>query len=297
MEEPPPRNPFSTKRLLIIFGTAYVAGTLAGSWLFYRQPKIYEATATLESPDHAGHPERITRLRAQMVTRDLLLDNRWDCTFDHAVSVVEKSVRLKPSAAGVLVKVRLTDGRDATLIARQIVMDLDTPRREGEMAAKGIQVAPFTAQQAAIAEDIGQLEWLLQEDSVKAGYPSCFHLVEVASTGDSKAAAIMNSEEFSRRWTMMKDLSPKVGYFNPPGEPFKTPNVFAKVGQQPTEPIAPVAALWINAGRAAVVGFAGLLVLALHRWKPSVLRPHPAKPPQPPKPRAPSPPAVNTDPW
>ena len=297
MNEPPSRNPLSIKRLLLLFITAYFTGTLAGTFLCYRQPKIYEATATLESPDHVGHPERITRLRARMVARELLLDRRWDCTFDHAVSVVEQSVRLKPSTPGVLVEVRHTDGRDATRIARQVAMDLDTPRRESEMAAKGLQVAPYTSPQAAIARDVTRLKGLLQEDAVKAGYSGIFHLVDMASTGDVKAAAIMNREDFSRRWTMMKDLAPKVGYFNPPGEPLRGPNSSVKVGPTPLEPVSPVPELWINGGRGIASLFAGVLFLAFNRWTPSVLRPHPAKPPRTPKPRTPSPPAVNTDPW
>lgn len=300
MNEPLPRNPLSVVRLVFLFVTAYVIGTLAGTYLCYRQPKIYEATATLESPDHVGHPDRITRLRAQMVARELLLDRRWNCTFDHAVSVVEQAVRLKPSALGVLVAVRHTDGRDATRIARQVAMDLDTPRRESEMAAKGLQVAPFTSQEATIARDVMRLKGLLQEDALKAGYPGFFHLVERASTGDAEAAAIMNREDFSRRWTMMKDLAPKIGYFNPPGEPIRGPNDFAKVGQHPLEPVSPVPELWINSGRGIASLFAGVLFLGLNRWKPSVLRPHRAKPPQPQNPLTPPPPpppAVNTDPW
>lgn len=297
MEAPLPRNPFSTKRLIFLFVTAYVIGTLAGTFLCLRQPKLYEATATIESPDHAGHPERITRLRAQMVARDLDLEARLDITFDQAVALVEEAVRLEPSALGVLVKVRYTDSKDARLIAEEVASGLDTPQREASMAARGVQVAPFKPHEVSAAADIGQLAWLLHEEARKAGYSSCYQIAALAAEGDAKAAAVMNGEDFSRRFQMMRSLSPKIGYFDPPGEPFKGPNLFVKVGETPYEPVSPVPELWINSGRAIASLLAGVLFLALNRWKPSVLRPYPAKPPRIPKPRAPAAPTVNKDPW
>jgi len=297
MEEHPPRNPLSTKRIVFLFVTAYVAGGLAGTFLCLRQPKIYEATSTLDSPDHVGHPERITRLRAQMVARDIDLEARLDTTFDRAVTLVEDSVRLETSPTGVIVKVRHTDSRDALMIAKQVALGLDTPQQEAAMAAKGIQVAPLKAHEIPTAADIEQLAWLLYEDAAEAGYQSCFDIAKLAAEGDATAIAVMNGEDFSRRFQMMKDLSPKIGYFNPPGEPFKGPNLFAKFGQTPLDPVSPVPELWINGGRGIASLCAGVLFLALNRWKPSVLRPYPAKPPRTPKPRTPSPPPVNADPW
>jgi hypothetical protein len=285
MEPALPRNPISTKRMLVILLSGFVAGTLVGAVLCYRQPKIYEGIATIESPDHAGHADRITRVRAQMVARDLDLENRWDIPFDEAVAFLLDAVRLKSSPQGVVVQVRYFDERDARAIAEVVAKGLDNPPRETAMAAKGIQVKPYTKQQAAALDDVVHLDWLLRQEAVNAGYASSFNLVELAAGGDTKAAAIRDSEDFSRRWQMFKDLSPKIGYLNPPGEPFRGP---------------PIIPLWINGGRAGGLILAGLALLALNRWKPSFLRPYPAKPPKPPR-RIPIRPAssrvTNDDPW
>jgi hypothetical protein len=213
------------------------------------------------------------------------------------VEIVEEAVRLKPSALGVKVSVRYIDNKDALLIAEQVALGLDTPQLEAAMAARGLQAAPFTGHETSAAADIGQLAWLLREEAVKAGYTSCYQVASLAADGDAKASEIMRREDFSRRFQMMKDLSSKIGYYDPPGEPFTGQNLFVKVGERPGEPVSPVPSLWINGGRAVALLSAGLLFLALNRWKPSLLRPHPAKPPRPPKRRVPAPPPVNKDPW
>ncbi|MEK7950363.1 hypothetical protein [Luteolibacter soli] len=282
--------------LMIVVG--FFIGWACGAFLCVKQPKRYLGVATIESPAHAGHAERLTPVRAKMVARDLDLENRWATTFEEAVAVIDQCSRLKSSADGVRIEVRYFDPRDAQRIAAQIASGLDVPARELEISSRNPEVKSFDFRSAAVLDDTRHLEWLLEEEARNALYPGCYELVKLAATGDPKATALVNSEDFSRRWKKFQELSLQIGYLNPPGEPFKAPNTNAKVAEILSAPVSPVIPLWTYGGGFSGAAAAGLLVLCLNRWKPAVLRPYPPKEPVPPEPPRPQERAIETDdPW
>lgn len=107
----PPQNPVSIKRAVLIVAVTTVLGIVIGTHLALKQRRLYRGWALIENPSYAAHPERLTKLRAEIVAWDLDLENRWATTFEAAVANVSSSVKLKPAPDGLLVSAMSEDPR------------------------------------------------------------------------------------------------------------------------------------------------------------------------------------------
>ncbi len=267
------RNPVSMLRIAGLLVIGGLLGTLIGGAIIYRMPKIYAALARIEGTEHSGHAKEITRLRAEMALRTGTFEKRWAPSFDAAAEKIQKAVRLKPDKDGVTIEVRSTDPADARHVARELALYLDTPVREKEMAAKGLHVGPQSREDSSKGADIINLQDLLEEQAVAAGFKGTWGQLLLGPGEDPVLTGLAKDEDFARRFAMVKQLIVEAGCYAPPGETLRPPNEHAKLGDFPTMPVSPNVVLWMNGFRLLGLLLAGLLILALLRWKPAMLRP------------------------
>lgn len=291
----PPPNPLSALRIVGILFIGMLLGTLVGGAIVYRMPKIYAVQARIEGAEHSGHGPEITHLRAELVTRDYDFENKWATSFEGAADKIQKSVHLTPDKDGVTIEVRTIDPRDARDIARGIALSLDTPVREKEMAAKELRVDRGQEEEGARRSDIVNLQELLEDQAVTAGFQGTWGELLLGPGDDAVLIELAKNEDFARRLTMIKQLIVETGYYAPPGEPIHPPNEHVTVGELPQVPVSPNVVRWMLGFRSLGILLAGLLILALMRWKPATLRPEPRAPlPAQPKERMVG---GNNDPW
>ena len=237
----------------------------------YKLPRFYVARTWLHAPDHAGHKQKISKLRAGTIVRAEDLDKRWGVDWDTATATVRDAVTLRSDERGVEVVARGEDPYDTRLIARATAELLATPRREKEVAGSGATLAPFTSEDLQILGDIGSLNRLLQEQSFEAGFAHLAEALESVAAGKEEALRLAGNEDFERRLAALKRLSQQVGLVDPPGEPFRLPNYRLTVEPMPMVPEGPDPELWIKGGALAGGVLAVLFLLGLRRWKPSLL--------------------------
>ena len=292
MEETPPKNPLSVLRVCFVLGAGWIIGTIAGMVVSFNRPAEYLTSAFVSSPAHAGHAERLTPLRTEMTSRILDLENRWNTTFQQAAANVARTVSLKPSGDGVEIVVITPDPKDSQMIAETVAAYLDTPEREKEMAVKTPHVQPYSEAEIAELGDLLRLEEFLDEQAAKESFENYFAVLKEADAGNHKAVELKQDEDFSRRWNAVEKMSKEIGYYNPPGEPFRAPNVALRSTGLSLAPLNSVDAL-MNRSRLAGLAAAGLVLAALFRWKSGFLHPSPPRPPAKPRKRV-----VNEDdPW
>jgi len=297
-EVTPPRHPISVIRVVLIVAATTVLGIAIGTSLALHQRKIYQGWALIENPGYASHPAHLTKLRAEMVTRDLDLENRWATTFEAAAAIVSSSVELMRAPEGLLVSATVDDPKDAQLIARSVANTLAAPDTEAFLAAKWNGIADVGEAEAKDIATIYQLEDLLNDQAVNAGFTGYTAVLREAAKGEGKAAALAGDEDFARRRSMLESLSRKIGFPQPPGEPILTPHHIIRVGSISTMPKSNPGQLTLQIGRIGGMAVGGLLVLALLRWKPGFMRPEPRiEPARSTPPPQPGPPRINDDPW
>lgn len=180
------------------------------------------------------------------------------------------------------------------MIARDVADALASPETEASLASKWNGVADLSK-----VEDIAtvyQLEKLLNEQAVEAGFTGYSAVRKGAAKNDEKAVSLAGSEDFSRRWSMLESVVPKLGFPQRPGEPILIPQHLIQVGPISTRPDSNVLEMTIWIGRFGGLMIGGILVLALLRWKPGFMRPAPREPDPFPA-RATAKPKANNDPW
>ncbi|WP_193211889.1 hypothetical protein [Luteolibacter marinus] len=254
-------------------------------------PIKYLGRAKVEAIEHRSHAKTITPLRAAFTVRELDLEKRRGISFQEACGIVAKAVKLRSGDDGVTIDVLHDDPKEAQIIATSIAVGLDSPQREKEMAAKGIAMAPYSDAELQDIYSLQTLENMLQEEAVRAGYVDFLAAIDQASRGDERATALVSGEDFSRRWTMFRDLAPKIGYYNPPGEPLRAPNRHIWVADIALTPASPKTQLWMRGAQLLGLALAGLLIFVQDRRNSPYLRPAP------PAPRPKLPEGEYDDPW
>jgi len=274
-----------------------VLGSAIGVYAAMKAPKVYPVHALILSQDHAKQPSRITRLRAELVASDLDLEHRWGVPFEQAANEVAESVTLKPTPEGLSVNVVTSDYKDSRSIARAIAEELRTPEHEAALAAKWKGIRDITLTDQGAIADVVQLEELLTDQAITAGFDSYSMVIKEAAKGDENAAALTRGEDFTRRQTMMQDLTKKLGFNLPPGVPVLASDNPVQAGPFGIEQASEDSKRTVEIGRMGGLLAGGLLVWALLRWKPAFLRPVPRTELTPVPSAGSGTPAPNDDPW
>jgi hypothetical protein len=282
-------------RLGLIVACTTVLGTIVGLVLAIRTPSSYQGWARIRHPDHAAHPPVISPLRADLVTRELDLENRWATPFDQAAATVSSATALKPEPLGVVIVVTLPDPKDAQRVARAIAEQLGTPAHEAALASQWPRLGTLGEAGRNDLATLSQLESLLTDQARAAGFPGHGAVLKQAAAGDAKAAELARQEDFSRRWTMVRGLAAKIGFPDPEGSALARAAATIEIGPIAHMPSGQAGKTVLEAGRFGGLAVGGLIVLALMRWKPDFMRPVRTGPERPPsaRPVAPEP----DDPW
>ncbi|WP_367874632.1 hypothetical protein [Luteolibacter sp. Populi] len=249
-------------------------GTIVSAAITWNLPRVYTMRAWLKEPGSSGYDRKITRLRAAMTVRQNDLDHRWNISFEDAIETIVKGTTLRDTDRGLEVEVRLLDPLDARVIARTIAFGIDTPRREREMASKSGHLAPFTDAETRTMADIAKLEYLIGDQAREAGFSDGVGRILRAPDDDPKMAALAANEDFSRRLATLKNLSRQIGYYDPPGEPFRGPNPHIELQDLSTATVGrtPDVSLWIRSGQVCGALISLLVIAVLRLWKPGLLR-------------------------
>lgn len=274
-----PRHPLSASRIILVLALTTLLGSLLGLVVAIRLPKKYLGSALIENPAYAGHPPRLSKLRGEMIAREYDFQHRWNTGLEQAGAKVVEVAELKPQPQGLLVSVITDDPKTSHSIALSVARDLGTPQHEAALAAKWKSLTDITEAEAENLFDISQLEYLLNDQSVEAGFPSYAMVVREATEGNEQAAKFARGEDFERRHTMLQSLARKIGFDLPPGSSIITAYNRGKVSPISTEPMFNGSQLAIYVGRFGGLAIGGLMVLALLRWKPGSLRPEPPEAP------------------
>jgi hypothetical protein len=293
------QHPVSILRVVLTVLVTTVLGSFIGVYVGIRAPKTYPASALILNPGHASYPPAITRLRAEITAYDLGLQHSWGTTLEQAANQVADAVELKTVPGGMKVSVILPDPGDGIRVVRKVSKDLGTPQHEAALAAKWKKISDITAEEENALGDLSQIDFLLHDQAREEGFESYAMVLKEAEKGNEKAVTLMRNEDFSRRLSGQQELTKKLGFNLPLGTSLFNPDNPVELGPIGEVEVPKYAKLAVPLGRFGGMAFGGLLVLALLRWKPDLLRPAPRGPA--PTPAWAKPPSVapeaNDDPW
>ena len=294
----PPQHPISIPRTLLTVFISAVIGSIIGIYVGVKAPKTYPASAVILNPGYASHPPVITRFRAGLTAYDLDLPHRWGMSLEQAANKVADVVELKSAPEGLKVSVILPEYGDANRIVRSVSNDLGTPGHEAALAAKWKKFSDITPEEAKDLDDLAKIESLLHDQAHDEGFGNYAMVLEETARGNEKAAAMVRTEDFSRRLSRQQELTRKLGFDPPPGTSILSSGNAVESGPIEVE-VPKYATLAVPVGRFGGLAIGGLLVLASLRWKPALLRPAPRGPASAPawaKPPSAAP-EKNDDPW
>jgi hypothetical protein len=172
--------------------------------------------------------------------------------------------------------------------------DLGSPQHEKALAAKWQGFGDITTADTKDLSDQSKIEELLQDQAHQAGFDSYAMVLNEAAKGNDKVSALSHSEDFSRRWSGLQDITKKLGFDLPPGRSILSSNNSVQLEPLGEPQMPKFAKLAVPIGRISGLVFGGLSVLALLRWKPEFLRPVPPVPVAKPATGSSTP---NDDPW
>lgn len=174
------------------------------------------AEVMVAAGDKPGEEARLSTTHAAIVLRNFFLHPLPDKIRDQPEKLV-KHVRIRAEEDGTRITVDVPDIDENRGLAREIARIYRGASREKEVAAAPVEIPPFSAEDRKLAIDARKLKGLLHDQAARAGYVDFLQILPKAVSGSAKAKAVVENEDFSRRFRRYEELSVSLGLEGVPG--------------------------------------------------------------------------------
>ncbi len=175
--------------------------------------------------DKPGEEALLSDTHAAIVLRSFFLHPLPDKIRDQPEKLV-RHVRILAEEDGTRITVNVPEIDENRGLAREIARIYRGIAREKEVAAAPVEIPPFSEGDRKLAIDARKLKGLLHDQAARAGYVDFLQILPKAVNGSAKAKAVVEDEDFSRRFSRYEELSVSLGLEGVPGAPLtSTPDV------------------------------------------------------------------------
>ncbi len=168
--------------------------------------------------DKPGEETLLSDTHAAIVLRSFFLHPLPDKIRDQPEKLV-RHVRIRAEEDGTRITVDVPGIDENRGLAREIARIYRGAVREREVAADPVEIRPFSGEDRKLAIDARKLKGLLHDQAARAGYVDFLQILPKAVNGSAKAKAVVEDEDFSRRFRRYEELSVSLGLEGVPGAP------------------------------------------------------------------------------
>jgi len=166
--------------------------------------------------DKPGEETLLSKTHAAIVLRNFFLHPLSDKIRDQPEKLM-RHVRIRAEEDGTLITVDVPEIDENRGLAREIARIYRGVSREREVAAAPVDIPSFSPEDRKLAIDAGKLKGLLHGQAARAGYVDFLQILPKAVNGSAKAKAVVEDEDFSRRFRRYEELSVSLGLEGLPG--------------------------------------------------------------------------------
>ncbi|RYD34460.1 MAG: hypothetical protein EOP87_09140 [Verrucomicrobiaceae bacterium] len=166
--------------------------------------------------DKPGEETRLSKTHAAIVLRSFFLHPLPDKIRDQPEKLM-RHVRIRAEEDGTRITVDVPEIDENRGLAREIARIYRGVSREKEVAAVPLDIPTFSPEDRKLAIDAGKLKGLLHDQAARAGYVDFLQILPKAVNGSAKAKAVVEDEDFSRRFRRYEELSVSLGLEGVPG--------------------------------------------------------------------------------
>jgi len=188
--------------------------------------------------DKEGDEGSLSTTHAAIVLRNFFIKKLPEEIRDQPEKLTEH-VRIRAEKNGTRITVDVPELDENRGIARGIARIFRGIPLEKELAVNPVEIPAFTETDRNLAIDAGKLKGLLHDQATKAGYIDFLQILPKAVNGSAKAKAVVEDEDFSRRFRRYEEISVAMGLEGVPGKALTSaPDVIfdARLADEAREP-------------------------------------------------------------
>lgn len=268
--EPRPRSAFRIIFLLIFFS---ILGNFIAGVVCYFQPKIYESSGIFAESAAPLQTTPLAGAHAATIVSELSLHLRWGVPFEDAVAHLKKIVSIETSAEGSIIRARSTSAADARFIADAVMRAYPGFERERQWAQTAGLDHRYTEKEIETQREVDQLRKVILETIEDSGARVPGSLIT------AETVARLGNKDLTRQYDAYLKAARPIGRFAPPDGSIAVP---PPIVIRPTESqgaISPEIDTYFLVGRTAGLTAAIGILLAIIKYRPSLLEVPIPKPP------------------